>query len=317
MFDTTLSLFDGIGGAFVALEGIGFKGQYFSSEIAAKPASVLKSHCPDAVQLGDVSKISAKQLPRINFLVGGSPCQDLSLANSARTGLEGEKSKLFYEFVRLKNEIKPDYFLLENVVPSNKKDMRKMSALMGVLPILIDSALFTAQRRKRLYWTNIPAMPPAVSPDLFSCANIAPCLDVLGDVLQKNVANKYYISDKLNETYRLLKPGQCWRHLPKGHPERVAGGSRKSPGGNTGFWKISRLDRKSPTLLASGMRSKISRFVFMDGEGDRPRYPTPRECEALQGLPFGYTASLGDNDAYHAIGNGFTIQVIKYILNQI
>ena len=94
-------------------------------------------------------------MPKIDLLIGGSPCQDFSSANLTRNGLEGEKSSLFYHYLRLLRELKPKYFLLENV-KMKKADEAKINELLGVEPIAINSKLLSAQSRPRLYWTNIP-----------------------------------------------------------------------------------------------------------------------------------------------------------------
>jgi len=93
---------------------------------------------------------------KFDLLIGGSPCQDLSTAKANGKGLEGEKSSLFFEYVRILKEVRPKYFLLENVASMKKADKDEITRIMGVEPILINSALVSAQNRKRLYWTNIP-----------------------------------------------------------------------------------------------------------------------------------------------------------------
>lgn len=89
-------------------------------------------------------------------MIGGSPCQDLSIAKAGGKGLNGEKSGLFFEYIRLLQEVKPRYFLLENVASMKKADRDEITRIIGVEPIMINSSLVSAQNRKRLYWTNIP-----------------------------------------------------------------------------------------------------------------------------------------------------------------
>ena len=156
-----LSLFDGISCGRIALERVGIKvDKYFASEIKDIAIKVTQTNYPDTIQIGDVTKIDATTLPKIDLLIGGSPCQNFSIANlNSRDGLEGDKSSLFYQYLRLLREVKPKYFLLENV--KMKKDQEAIiSELLGVKPILINSNLVSAQSRPRLYWTNIPGITP-------------------------------------------------------------------------------------------------------------------------------------------------------------
>lgn len=152
-----LSLFDGISCGQVALERAGINvNQYFASEIEKEAIKVTQTNYPNTIQLGDVKKLKADMLPKIDLLMGGSPCQDLSIATQTGEGLRGEKSGLFWEYIRVLKEIKPKYFLLENVASMKKVDRDIITLIIGVEPILINSALVSGQQRKRLYWTNIP-----------------------------------------------------------------------------------------------------------------------------------------------------------------
>lgn len=155
-----LSLFDGISCGQIALERAGIKvANYYASEIDKDAITITQHNYPNTIQLGDVKNLNLDILPKIDLLIGGSPCQDLSRAKSNGKGLEGEKSSLFYDYVRVLNIVKPKYFLLENV--KMKKDYRDIiTEELGVEPILIDSSLVSAQHRERLYWTNIPNVEP-------------------------------------------------------------------------------------------------------------------------------------------------------------
>lgn len=150
-----LSVFDGLGGARIALDELGIDCKYYASEIDSYAIKVHQNNYPDTIHLGDIKNIKASDLPKIDLLIGGSPCQNLTMAGD-KTGLAGEKSSLFFEFVRLKNELNPKYFLLENVASMKNTERDKITELMGVNPIKINSADFTAQNRNRYYWTNIP-----------------------------------------------------------------------------------------------------------------------------------------------------------------
>ena len=149
-----LSLFDGISCGQIALERAGIKvDKYYASEIQPNAIKVTQHNFPDTIQLGDVRNIKAANLPKIDLIIGGSPCQSFSIAGDG-TGFNG-KSGLFYEYLRILKEVKPTYFLLENV--KMKKEWRdEITKELNVMPILINSNLVSAQDRERLYWTNIP-----------------------------------------------------------------------------------------------------------------------------------------------------------------
>ena len=150
-----MSLFDGISCLMVALGDREIE-EYQASEIDKHAIKVSKTNYPDIKQLGDVKEI--KGIENIDLLCGGSPCVDLSVAKNNRKGLEGEKSSLFYEYLRILRETKPKWFILENVNSMPKKDRDIITKEMGVEPIMIDAALVSAQSRKRLFWTNIPVV---------------------------------------------------------------------------------------------------------------------------------------------------------------
>lgn len=149
-----LSLFDGISCGRVALERAGIKvNKYYASEIDKYAIQVSKKNYPDIIQLGDVSKLQSGGFKQIDLLIGGSPCQGFSFAGK-QLNFSDPRSALFFEYVRLLKELKPKYFLLENV--RMKKEFQDIiSEHLGVQPIAINSNLVSAQNRYRLYWTNI------------------------------------------------------------------------------------------------------------------------------------------------------------------
>ncbi len=154
-----LSLFDGISCGQLALSRAGITyDNYFACEIKEKAIKVTQSNFPNTIQLGDVTKIKLEKLPTIDLMIGGSPCQDLSIAMKDRNGLKGTKSMLFWEYVRVFQKVKPTYFLLENVARMSKEDKDSITDVIGVEPIRINSSLVSAQLRDRLYWTNIPSL---------------------------------------------------------------------------------------------------------------------------------------------------------------
>lgn len=151
-----LSLFDGISCGQIALEKAGLQVEkYYASEIDKYTIQVTQKNYPQTIQIGDVRNIKGNDY-NINLLIGGSPCQDLSRAKDNAEGLKGNRSSLFYEYVRIKNELNPMWFLYENVIPKNKNDLYEMQKELGVEPVFINSDLFVPQNRPRVYFTNIP-----------------------------------------------------------------------------------------------------------------------------------------------------------------
>lgn len=150
-----LSLFDGISCGQIALNRAGVEyNNYFASEIDEYAIQVTKHNYPNTKHIGDVTQVKCANLPKIDLLIGGSPCQGFSFAGK-QLNFDDPRSKLFFEFVRLLEETKPKYFFLENV-KMKKKYQDIISQYISVEPIEINSSAFSSQNRKRLYWTNIP-----------------------------------------------------------------------------------------------------------------------------------------------------------------
>lgn len=287
-----LSLFDGISGAMLALQDANIKvDKYFASEVDKHCLAVSNQQFPNIIQVGDVKNIYGKNLPKIDLLIGGSPCQDLSNAFKGK-GLDGNRSSLFFEFIRIKEDIKPKFFLLENV---KNKWKETIDNYIGEEGIIINSHFFTAQSRPRCYWTNIPID----FPDKISENKII-------DILQEDyIDKKYFFDNKLlngfdkplinNFKIGINKIFDIPRELLKDNERqrRVY-----SPYG------------KSPTLLA---RSDTTKIFYKNNI----RKLTPLECERLQGIEDNYTSILSDTQRYKAIGNGFTVPVISSILKNI
>lgn len=150
-----LSLFDGMSCGQIALNRANIPyGNYYSSEIDKYTIEITQKNYPKTIQMGDITRLTANKLPKIDLLIGGSPCQGFSFAGK-QLNFEDPRSKLFFEFVRLKDELKPEYFMLENVrMKQEYQDI--ISDYLGVKPVMINSSLVSAQNRIRLYWTNIP-----------------------------------------------------------------------------------------------------------------------------------------------------------------
>lgn len=213
-----LSLFDGMSCGQQALERIGIKvDNYFASEIDKYAIQVTMANYPNTIQLGSVINIDGYLLPKIDLLIGGSPCQSFSFAGKRKgmatkdeqeiltlehylqlklEGYEFEgQSYLFWEYMRLLKEVKPKYFLLENVMMGEKWE-KILSKAIGVNPIMINSALVSAQNRQRLYWTNIGLEPQGLFGDLGSTIKQPKdkCI-LLKDILESEVDEKYYLSE--------------------------------------------------------------------------------------------------------------------------
>lgn len=191
-----LSLFDGMSCGQLALQKAGIKvNQYYAAEIDKYAMQVTQKNFPNTIQLGDVTKVKGADLPKIDLIIGGSPCQGFSFAGKG-LNFEDERSKLFFEFVRLIKECNPTWFFLENVKMKKEHEL-VISQYMKVAPIEINSALLSAQNRVRLYWTNIANEPYGLFGDM-QCMIPQPKDKgiLLRDILQSNVADKYYLTDK-------------------------------------------------------------------------------------------------------------------------
>lgn len=344
-----LSLFDGISCARVALERAGIPVEvYCASEIDKYAIEISDKNHPDIHRCGDVKGISYNgetltciteqgwkyDFPyiHIDLLIGGSPCQDLSIAKKNRKGLDGERSGLFWEYVRILKEVKPKYFILENVASMPKESRQIISETLGVDPIMIDAGLVSAQRRKRLFWTNIPGVTIPNDKGL-----------VVRDILQpeNEVDEKYYLSQEtLGTILKKMQEGKPIAQAFRIHSidekavtlSALGGGS----GAKTGLYIIIPEATKKGYAIAedcdaidlSFPSSKTRRgrvgnkvknlmtsnniYVFKDA---RVRKLTPIECNRLQGLPDGYTAGVSDNQQYRACGNAFNVDVVAHILS--
>ena len=287
---TVLSLFDGISCGQIALERSGIKvDKYYASEIDKYAIKITAKNYPNTVQLGDVSCINANDLPKIDLLIGGSPCQDLSNYKYYKKdvkGLDGSKSGLFYHYVRLLKELKPKYFLLENVASMEDKWRDVISEELGVKPIMINSNLVCAAERKRYYWTNIPDITQPKNKNI----NLK---DIVIDASE--VPDKYWY-DKPFFYNGNDKKVQCTLDI-KGHRQMK---------------EVYNLNFKCNTLTCDGNGGNLQKKVFQNG---KCRKLTPLEYERLQTLPENYTDCVSDSRRYTAIGNGWTVDVISHIFN--
>ena len=270
-----LSLFDGMSCGQLALDTLGIKvNNYFASEIDPYAMQIAKKNYPNTKHIGSVLDVRGSDLPRIDLLIGGSPCQSFSNAGDG-SGMEG-KSKLFWEFVRVLKETKPTYFLLVNV--KMKKEWEKIiTDTLGVEPIAVNSRLLTAQNRPRLYWTNIPNVVQPIDRGI-----------VLKDILEDEVEEKFYLSDKAIDYMTRLRNGKPrWEY-------------HTNP-----------LNGKSACLTAN-MYKGVPYGVIKELK----RRLSPVECERLQSVPDNYTEGVSNTQRFKMLGNGWTIDVIAHILNE-
>jgi len=242
-----LSLFDGMACGRIALERCGYNvTNYFASEIDKYAMKVAKANYPDIQHLGDVRSVITDDLPDIDLLIGGSPCQGFSFAGR-HLNFEDQRSRLFFEYVRILEETQPRYFLLENVRMS-KESERVISEFLDCEPITINSNLVSAQNRHRLYWTNIPVdgLPEDKGiklADIIESGNVdrdkAHCIDAnywkggnLKSYFEKN--RRQLVFGESVDDYRKLSPIECERlqTVPENYTDHVSNTQRYKMLGN-------------------------------------------------------------------------------------
>lgn len=292
----------------IALNRVGISNyNYFASELDKHAIKVTQDSYPNTEQIGDVVNVSGSSLPKIDLLIGGSPCQSFSKAGDG-SGFDG-KSKLFWEYVRVLNQANPTYFLLENVVM--KKEWEQIiTNELGVEPILINSSLVSAQNRKRLYWTNIPNV---VQPEDKGI--------LLKDILEVNVDEKYFLSEKavsyitnnkrLSKKFTAINGGKTLTLMSQYNQSK--NGTFLCVDGN------GRIDTEKTGTLTQRYYKGVENygsnpFILQD---HRFRKLTPVECERLQTVPDNYTRMVSDTQRYKMIGNGWTVDVIAHIFKNI
>lgn len=358
-----LSLFDGMSCGQIALKELGVTiDKYYASEIDKFAIQNTMANFPDTVQLGDVRQVEAKSLGKIDLLIGGSPCQCFSFAGKRagmstkskeqietltrylelkQQGFEFEgQSYLFWEYVRILNELReanPNIlFMLENV-EMGKRWEAVINEALGIVGVHINSALVSAQVRKRIYWTNIKL----AQCDLFGLPHSAIPQPTdrhifIKDILQDEVDEKYFLSPEYVE--KLLAYNQRPRGKNKGtinteksptlsanswqqnnllvskpkdgikqiNPSRESGGTQPYQQN-----RVYAADGKSPALMNGHGGQTINALVG----GLQVRRLTPTECARLQTIPKWYKWEVSETQQYRMLGNGWTVEVIKHILS--
>lgn len=289
-----LSLFSGIGGFEVGIRRVFPDAQCIGfSEIDPKSIKVYKSHFPDHKELGPVQEVKVGENSNVDLVVAGSPCQDLSSTNvksrwgkSLPPGLQGKKSGLFYEFVRIIKECKPRHFILENVGSMKNSDKKIISDILGVQPLAINSVLFSPQNRKRLYWTNIPLMEEDRQ-------------------LLERGASRFTIQDILEPAQEAKK----WIFDPNESKLYQSYIKKKEKYGSALRMALVNSDEDhSPTLLAG-------RTMWVNDKRIRSvRKMTPIEAERLQTFPDGWTSAISYTNRLRSLGNAVTCDVITFLM---
>ena len=336
-----LSLFDGISCLRVALGTREI--DYTAAEIDPNAIKISKKNYPDIKHIGSV--VDIPYIPDLDLLCGGSPCQDLSVAKKDRKGLDGNRSGLFWEWVRIWKLCKPKYFILENVNSMPKKDRDIITKELGVEPIMIDASLVSAQSRKRLFWTNIPVQGLPEDRKI-----------LLKDILQPEAEVDERMTTKgkafvLTSTYSKVSPSEAQVKNSIEKKQRtmvkvgyIGEGEQYGQGGQA--HRVYSPEGKTPTLGSSGAGLvKIGTIGNSDGQANRVYSPegksctlsangggggaktglykteqkirklTPIECERLQSLPDNYTQGIANTNRYKALGNAFNVEVIRFILS--
>jgi len=312
-----LSLFDGMSCGQIALDQLGIKvNNYFAAEIDKYAITVAQQNFPRTIHLGDVQNIKTSGTHlmdefdcghKIDLLIGGSPCQGFSFAGK-QLNFDDPRSQLFFEYVRLLKELKPTYFLLENV-KMKKESMAIITEYLGVEPIEINSNLVSAQNRKRLYWTNIPMKGLPEDKGI-----------MLKDILEpvEQIDDVYYYSDK--SIAYMERGNEKWQQAGARRADRYTQtpDTKKSFTITANFYKgvpYNYFDdvRDKSKCVRSGGRSSYDRHEWNSVDMHHIRKLTVKECERLQTVPDGYTCGVSNTQRYKMLGNGWTVGVIKHI----
>ena len=258
----------------IALNRLGIKyDKYFASEIDEYAIKVTQHNYPETIQIGDVLNVKGSDLPKIDLMFGGSPCQGFSFAGK-RLNFDDPRSKLFFEFVRLRDELKPKYFLLENV-KMKKEHEQVITEHMGVEPIRINSKLVSAQSRERLYWTNIPGIEQPEDKGV-----------LVKDILDYTTQHK------------ILPPKTIQAQIFYAKNYKATG-------------KAPTLTRELAHGWGKNITPKC--YIEIKAITGEDRLFTPLECERLQTVPDNYTSAVSNTQRFNMLGNGWTVDVIEHI----
>ena len=294
-----LSLFDGMSCGQIALNRAGISyDNYFASEIDKHAINETMTNFPNTIQLGDVTKITADNLPKIDLVIGGGPCQGFSSSGKG-LNFEDPRSKLFFEFVRILKETKPTYFLLENV--KMKKEYEDIiTKELGVEPITINSSLVSSQNRVRLYWTNIPNVSQPEDKNI-------KLSDILDDIEMKNPA--------AIRGRRLNKATIIGRRVDE--RGKMQDYNKDVPITQCLEVRDCNVDKSNclTTVQKDNVLTPLPYGRHLDAFKKKLpfRYYTTKECCRLQTVPDDYFKVSSDTQIRKMLGNGWTVDVIAHI----
>lgn len=328
----------------IALERIDIKvNTYYASEIDKYAIKITQKNYPDTIQLGNINDISFNNFTNIDLLLGGSPCTFWSIAKKNREiDKDGIGWQLFSRYLDALKITKPKYFLYENVASMPKTIKDFISEEFDCEPIIINSALVSAQQRKRYYWTNISNIKQPEDKGIH-----------LQDILESGFTDRiksycidasYFKGGNLEQYFEkkrrqlvFEKPYRIGHFNSGGQGDRVYATEGKSitlaangggRGAKTGLYLIPdkanclRARCNNETLSPAGVervvKKKIGNLIILDnGEQYIIRKLTPIECERLQTVPDNYTEGVSNTQRYKMLGNGWTVDVISHILSHI
>lgn len=320
-----LSLFDGMSGGQLALQKLGINVEnYFAAEIDKYAIQVTQKNFPNTVQLGDVREVKAEDLPKIDLLIGGSPCQGFSFAGK-QLNFEDERSKLFFEYVRLLKETKPKYFMLENV-RMKKEYQDVISKYLGVEPVMINSSLLSAQNRVRLYWTNIPGLVQPEDKNVNLADILEPQLKSCG--IGARIVGRRLDGQGIRKDYNKEIPLVQYLELRKDFKANCL--TTVSKDSVVPYFKTDKrlkvkFNQNKASCLTGGANSggNHSDMDILVIDPDICRRYSVIECERLQTVPDNYTAlgtdvkgkevKISNTQRYKMLGNGWTVDVIAHI----
>lgn len=299
-----LSLCDGMSCGQIALKELDIKvNNYYASEIDKNAIKVTMDNFPKTVQLGDIRDIQEediKKLPKIDLIMAGFPCRDLSIItrnggsknwkemHQKGEGLEGEHSGLYHEFMRIYTQVRnvnPDLkFLVENVASMKEEEKKTIDRDLGVCGEVINSALFSAQNRERIYWTNIKKKKIERENK-----------DTIKDIIEEDVPEEYFDDRPFVPCESTTLAG----HLDLGFKAHDIA------------TRVYKADVKAPTLTAC-RGGNLQKKIYING---RCRKLTPTEYRRLQVIPEWYKMNVAKSHIYNMCGDGWTIPVIMHILD--
>ena len=330
-----LSLFDGCSGGQVALQRAGIHvDNYYASEIDKYAIKVTQANFPNTIQLGDVTQVKPSERgmgvdyaldydPPIDLLMGGSPCQGFSFAGH-QLNFDDPRSKLFFDFIRIRDECKPKYVLLENVRMA-RKSQDVISEYMGFEPQALNSKYVSAQNRYRLYWFGKRVG------DSYEQITIPPM--ICKGLSMQNILEDGYATDEMTSqdgkshclTAR-YNGAVWWNSIERKQRTMVL---KDNPTmSKDGLIRVGTADLKGHDSIKRvyAQEGKAPTLTTMQGGHREPKVAvtkemwrklTPLECERLQTLPDNYTNHVSNSQRYKMIGNGWTVDVIAHILKGI